>query len=62
MVTSVRKLIFIMIAVLMSGVKEMSECPKTDRSNPDDTSVSFSGGRCVMCCCRNKSDLDKDFG
>jgi hypothetical protein len=59
--TSVRKLIFIITAVFMSGVKEVLECPKTDCSNTDDPSLRFSGGRWVMWCCRNKSDLDKDF-
>jgi hypothetical protein len=61
MVASVRKLIFIITAVFMSGVKEMSECPKTDSNNTDDLSVCFLRGRNVMWSCRNKSDLDKDF-
>ena len=31
----------------MSGVKEMSECPKTDCSNTNNPSIRFSGRRCV---------------
>jgi hypothetical protein len=39
-VTSVRKFIFIITTVFMSGVKEMSACPKTDCNNTDETLLS----------------------